>query len=97
MEKVIFFALAVPILGFVFYLGGTAIMKGFKAKVEKKKISCSFFGKSRLTKIAATQTNKIRNWTADLYSNFSKNSALHWYSQDSSTLNNLKMLLTLRR
>ena len=36
MEKVIFFALAVPILGFVFYLGGTAIMKGFKAKVENK-------------------------------------------------------------
>ena len=36
MEKVIFFALAVPILGFVFYLGGTAIMKGFKAKVENR-------------------------------------------------------------
>ena len=29
MEKIIFFALAVPILGFVFYLGGSAIMKGF--------------------------------------------------------------------
>jgi len=38
MEKVIFFALAVPILGFVFYLGGTAIMKGFKAKVENKPV-----------------------------------------------------------
>ena len=34
MEKIIFFALALPILGFVFYLGGTAIMKGFKAKVD---------------------------------------------------------------
>ena len=32
MEKIIFFGLAVPILGFVFYLGGTAIMKGFSAK-----------------------------------------------------------------
>ena len=32
MEKIIFFVLAIPILGFVFYLGGTAIMKGFKAK-----------------------------------------------------------------
>ena len=32
MEKIIFFALAIPILGFVFYLGGAAIMKGFKAK-----------------------------------------------------------------
>ena len=36
MEKIIFFALALPILGFVFYLGGTAIMKGFKAKVDNR-------------------------------------------------------------
>ena len=36
MEKIIFFALVLPILGFVFYLGGTAIMKGFKAKVDNK-------------------------------------------------------------
>ena len=38
MEKIIFFALAVPILGFVFYLGGSAIMKGFKAKVDNRPI-----------------------------------------------------------
>ncbi|MDC0898540.1 SHOCT domain-containing protein [Candidatus Pelagibacter sp.] len=36
MEKIIFFGLALPILGFVVYLGGTAIMKGFKAKVENR-------------------------------------------------------------
>ena len=36
MEKIIFFGLAIPILGYVFYLGGTAIMKGFKAKVENR-------------------------------------------------------------
>ena len=36
METIIFFALAVPILGFVFYLGGSAIMKGFKAKVDNR-------------------------------------------------------------
>ena len=36
MEKIIFFALALPILGFVFYLGGTAIMKGFQAKVSNR-------------------------------------------------------------
>ena len=36
MEKIIFFALALPILGFIFYLGGTAIMKGFKAKVDNR-------------------------------------------------------------
>ena len=36
MEKIIFFALVFPILGFVLYLGGSAIMKGFKAKVENR-------------------------------------------------------------
>jgi protein-arginine kinase activator protein McsA len=34
MEKLIFFILVVPILIFVFYLGGSAIMTGFKAKVD---------------------------------------------------------------
>ena len=32
MEKIIFFALVIPIIGFVLYLGATAIMKGFNAK-----------------------------------------------------------------
>ena len=36
MEKIIFFGLVIPILGFVLYLGGTAIMKGFSAKSANK-------------------------------------------------------------
>ena len=32
MEKIIFFALVIPIIGFVLYLGATAIMTGFNAK-----------------------------------------------------------------
>jgi hypothetical protein len=36
MEKIIFFALVIPILGFVLYLGATAIMKGFSAKSANK-------------------------------------------------------------
>ena len=32
MEKIIFFSLVIPIMGFVLYLGATAIMKGFTAK-----------------------------------------------------------------
>ena len=36
MEKIIFFALVFPIIGFVLYLGGSAIMKGFKAKVDNR-------------------------------------------------------------
>ena len=42
MEKIIFFGLVIPIIGFVLYLGATAIMKGFTAKeanrAEKRKI-----------------------------------------------------------
>ncbi len=36
MEKIIFLGLAIPILAFVLYLGGTAIMNGFKAKSANK-------------------------------------------------------------
>ena len=32
MEKIIFFSLVIPILAYVLYLGGTAIMDGFKSK-----------------------------------------------------------------
>ena len=36
MEKIIFFSLAIPILIFVIYLGGGAIIKGFSAKVSNR-------------------------------------------------------------
>ena len=36
MEKIIFFGLVIPILGFVLYLGATAIMEGFSAKNANK-------------------------------------------------------------
>ena len=36
MEKIIFLSSAILILGFVFYLGGTAIMNGFKAKADNR-------------------------------------------------------------
>ena len=36
MEKIIFFGLAIPIIGFVLYLGVTAIMKGFSAKESNR-------------------------------------------------------------
>ena len=36
MEKIIFFGLVIPILGFVLYLGATAIMNGFSAKNSNK-------------------------------------------------------------
>ena len=36
MEKIIFFGLVIPILAYVLYLGGTAIMDGFKSKEANK-------------------------------------------------------------
>ena len=36
MEKIIFFGLIIPILLFVVYLGGRAIMTGFSAKSSNK-------------------------------------------------------------
>ena len=35
MEKIIFLSLSLPVLGFVLYLGVSAILKGFTAKNEK--------------------------------------------------------------
>ena len=35
MEKIIFLSLSLPVLGFVLYLGVSAILKGFKAKNDK--------------------------------------------------------------
>ena len=32
MEKIIFFGLVIPIMGYVLYFGGMAIMNGFNAK-----------------------------------------------------------------
>ena len=35
MEKIIFFSLALPILGFVLYMAVSAILKGFNAKNDR--------------------------------------------------------------
>ena len=60
MEKIIFFALAVPILGFVFYLGGSAIMKGFKAKVDNRPVKSEEKEESE-TQVSATNSNDLSN------------------------------------
>ena len=42
MEKIIFFGLVIPIMAYVLYLGGMAIMNGFKSKeanrIEKEEV-----------------------------------------------------------
>ena len=60
MEKIIFFALAVPILGFVFYLGGSAIMKGFKAKVNNRPVKSEEKDESE-TQVSQTNSNDLSN------------------------------------
>ena len=60
MEKIIFFALAVPILGFVFYLGGSAIMKGFKAKVDNRPIK-SEEKENNEAQVSPTNSNDLSN------------------------------------
>ena len=60
MEKIIFFALAVPILGFVFYLGGSAIMKGFKAKVDNRPFKSEEKDESE-TQVSQTNSNDLSN------------------------------------
>ena len=60
MEKIIFFALAVPILGFVFYLGGSAIMKGFKAKVDNRPVKSEEKDESE-TQVSQTNSNDLSN------------------------------------
>ena len=69
MEKIIFFALAVPILGFVFYLGGSAIMKGFKAKVDNRPVK-SEEKEENETQVSPTNSN-------DLSDEISKLNELH--------------------
>ena len=39
MEKIIFFGLIIPILIFIVYLGGRAIMTGFSAKSSNRSVS----------------------------------------------------------
>ncbi len=36
MEKIIFFGLVIPIMAYVLYLGGMAIMNGFKSKESNR-------------------------------------------------------------
>ena len=63
MEKIIFFGLVIPILGFVLYLGANAIMKGFSAKNSNKaseNISSSESDENRLSD-EIQKLNKLLN------------------------------------
>ena len=61
MEKIIFFGLVIPIMAYVLYLGGMAIMNGFKSKeanrVEKEQ--------------SESETDEINETTSEQTSNLS--------------------------
>ena len=66
MEKIIFFCLVIPIIGFVLYLGATAIMKGFSAKEtnrsEKEEDIIATGSTSEIDQLSneITKLNKLR-------------------------------------
>ena len=66
MEKIIFFCLVIPIIGFVLYLGATAIMKGFSAKEtnrsEKEEDIIPTGSKSEIDQLSneITKLNELR-------------------------------------
>ena len=64
MEKIIFFGLVIPIMAYVLYLGGMAIMNGFKSKeanrVEKEQ------SESETDEISETSYEQTSNLSDEL-------------------------------
>jgi len=59
MEKIIFFGLIIPILIFIVYLGGRAIMTGFSAKSANR--SDSEIEKNNNSDQLSQELNKLNN------------------------------------
>ena len=70
MEKIIFFGLVIPIMAYILYLGGTAIMKGFKAKVENRPVKPEEKEEENETQVSSSSNN-------DLSSEITKLNELH--------------------
>ena len=60
MEKIIFLALAIPILGFILYLGASAIMKGFSAKEANRSEKEENDNKTNLSNNIDQVSNELR-------------------------------------
>ena len=64
MEKIIFFGLVIPIMAYVLYLGGMAIMNGFKSKeanrAEKEQ------SESKTDEISETASQQTSNLSDEL-------------------------------
>ena len=61
MEKIIFFVLVIPIMAFVLYLGGMAIMTGFKSKEANRTEK-----EAEQSKDNENLTSQDNNWSDEL-------------------------------
>ena len=58
MEKIIFFGLVIPIMAYVLYLGGMAIMNGFKSKEANRAEKEEGESESRETRKTSDEQNR---------------------------------------
>ncbi len=60
MEKIIFFGLVIPIMAYVLYLGGMAIMNGFKSKeANRAEKEQSEIETDEISEAASEQTSNL--------------------------------------
>ena len=60
MEKIIFFGLVIPIMAYVLYLGGMAIMNGFKSKeANRAEKEQSEIETDEISETASEQTSNL--------------------------------------
>ena len=60
MEKIIFFGLVIPIMAYVLYLGGMAIMNGFKSKeANRAEKEQSKIETDEISETASEQTSNL--------------------------------------
>ena len=64
MEKIIFFGLVIPIMAYVLYLGGMAIMNGFKSKEANRSENEQF--ESKTDEISETASEQNSNLSDEL-------------------------------
>ncbi len=64
MEKIIFFGLVIPIMAYVLYLGGMAIMNGFKSKEANRAEKEQY--KSETDEISETTSEQTSNLSDEL-------------------------------
>ena len=62
MEKIIFFGLVIPIMAYVLYLGGMAIMNGFKSKeANRAEIDEAKYESREASETSAEQSSNLSN------------------------------------